>query len=556
MYRMSRGAMYLVIVLLIVSIISMALPVVVNASETSLQHAKNVPASVVEPGIVSDGSNFYIAYVNITDPQYAEGDLVVMKISSSGTILWTQTVSDVKAIAVDLVYANGKVFVAIDKWDNRRDIYYLVLDADSGDILKDLTAVAHTDDYEEYVDIAYNPSTQQVAIAYFNSADYAVYVALINANTMELITTKPIGPFSTEGLGYKSVTFTIIPGKSSYGDGFLLVYSYYNDNQKDLAAVYIYSDATTDTLQVPATTNANETVGGRFTIYNPLTGRSSYCYQSYPGGIFGDYMVVSVMAYTGPDESDVRLLVVDKDLNTKYLVIDSGGYPSLAIGGSSIAVAYRSTEDDPLGNIRIAILGSLEDMVEARIIDLSTDFNTTGYAEGYSKMMYLSTLPGYVIVWGVREENGDYRVIAVTVSQDGKISSSYKELFDTPGINDYPVGLKPAAGKVGVLIRTMIYERSGYILQAYDQNLTLYILDPATEIGSPTEEPSTGHTVVVEEIKPPETTTTPPHTTTTTTTTTTTPPPAEEGINMTLLLIMIVIVGVIIVIAIMILKMR
>ncbi len=520
----------LLALLLVVVLLSLTPSITAAKATVTVQNTPNVPASVAEPAIATDGVDYYIAYVNVSNPTYAEGNVVVVKVDSNGNIVWeTRLDNDLKAITVLPLIVGKKVFLGIDKWGNRRDIYYAVLSANDGKIIKEPTPVAASDDYEEYVALAYNSKAGLVALAFFDSQQYGIYVQLFNATTLEPIG-MPLGPYSTEGVGYRSITFNILPGHSTLGEGFLLVYNYYNGDQKDLAAIYIYSDGTTDTLVVPETPDTNETVGSHFTIYNPVTFRRSLCYQVFPGGNFGYDIIVPVMAYMGREESYVRLLVVDANLDTKYIDLGSGGYPSIAIGKSTIGIAYRSTDLDPAGDIKFAILSNIDSQPSITTISLSGALDTWTYAEGYSKATFNDDKNAYVVTWGIRERGKDYRIVAATVSEDGKISDKYVELYDTPGINDYPVTIvSGTTDKVVELARMMIRESApGGSITRYDQNLTLIIATLETDIPLPTQTTSnatTGTPTIIEPTTTP--TTTPPQSPTTTTpstgTTTTTP---------------------------------
>ncbi len=527
---MGRLPSLIFIVGLIFAVLLQVAPVI-SANSVAVQDTRGVPASVAEPAIVTDGSNYYIAFINVSDPTHAEGDIVVVKVGSDGSILWKTTISnDIKAITVQPLIIGDKIFLGIDKWGNKRDIYYAVLDADTGKILVDPTAVAASDDYEEYVAVAYNPDADLVALAFFDSAEYGIYVQLFNATNLQPVGL-PLGPYSTEGVGYKGITFNILPGHSTLGEGFLLVYNYYNGDQKDLAAIYIYSDGTTDTLAVPETPDANETVGSHFTFMNPVTFRRSTCFQVFPGGNFGYDIIVPVMAYTGRDQSVVRLLVVDANLDVKYIDIDSGGYPSLAVGRTTIGVAYRNTVKDSSGDIKFAILENIDAKPSISIISLSDAMGTWSLAEGYSKATYNDDKQVYVVSWGVREQQGDYRIIAVTIGENGMLSSNPVELYDTPGVNDYPVTLiSSLSSQVGELVRIMIREVTGKTVTRYDQNLTLILMNIGQDIPLPTKSTSNmthGTPTIITPAPTPTTTsptTTAPTTSTTTPTTTTTTP--------------------------------
>lgn len=238
----------------------------------------------------------------------------------------------------------------------------------------------------------------------------------------------------------------------------------------------------------------------------------------------------------------VRLLVVDANLDTRYVDIDSGGYPSIAIGKSTIGVAYRNTDLDSAGDIKFAILSNIDSQPSITTISLSGALDTWTYAEGYSKATFNDDKNAYVVTWGIREQDKDYRIVAASISEDGKISDKYVELFDTPGINDYPVTIvSSTTDKVVELIRTMIREEAaGGTITRYDQNLTLLFATVGTDIPLPTQtttNATTGTPTIITPTPTPTTTqtttttttTTTAGTTTTTTTTTTTPPTTTTG---------------------------
>jgi hypothetical protein len=134
---------------------------------------------------------------------------------------------------------------------------------------------------------------------------------------------------------------------------------------------------------------------------------------------------------------------------------------------TTIGIAYRSTNIDPYGNIKFAIISNIDsDHPSLKIVALSYSMHTERCSEGYSKVGYYSAKDAYVVTWAIRPSNGGYNIIATAVSEDGRVSENYTKIYDTPSISDYPESVIPSATSlVAEPIRIILKQGPGTLLQ-------------------------------------------------------------------------------------------
>ena len=304
-------------------------------------------ATTIEPSILVFGGKLYIPYLNVTNPTYAEGN-VILYIYDPSTGSGSKITVDNSTLAIDVNAVAGRdsILIAVTKYGSGtyRDLYVYLYNVTEGSLTGPFN-VSVTKYFEEYPVVAYNPGIDMFAVAYFLSGTSTSPLSITQFNVTLLkfsgdtvVTNITVGPFTTVGgnISYTSVSLNIAP----YLNGFMFLHQIINDTDttnRDIAIHYIMSNGSFIDLPTIVTPGENESLGDIFYIYNPSTQRNSTLYRPYGYAVANNILYVPVYTYgTGV----VKLLAITPSLTASYIKVDVGLEPYVAAGASTFAVAY------------------------------------------------------------------------------------------------------------------------------------------------------------------------------------------------------------------------
>ncbi|ADG91248.1 hypothetical protein [Thermosphaera aggregans] len=366
----------------------------------------------IEPNLVYYGGKYYTSILNITQGSYIEGNITFFMIDPATGQVEKRVLTDNLGVDNYLVLAGDKLALAYTRFSNTtyyRDLSLLLLDPVNGSVLANIP-VAHTlGIHDEYPVVAYNPLNNMLGIAHFmsNTSYRGFALSILDLSTQTVVKTYLVPPNTT--LTYTGISFNIAP----LGDGFLFLYV--NDTSTpgeiDLNPVFINMTGVYNLPAIP-TPGANETLGDIIWMRAPNYTRTDAIYSSFMPVVISSHRVLFTGYTVNADSSRsvfiVEAKMVDGEVVLRTVTLGQGHYPSIAVGSSTIALAYSSPGAGGY-DIILKVL-DIESLNEIAMVNLSRLAGTYDYNEAYVKIAY-SPMGYYIVAWGVLN-NGTYVIVA------------------------------------------------------------------------------------------------------------------------------------------------
>jgi hypothetical protein len=366
----------------------------------------------IEPNLVYYGGKYYTSILNITQGSYIEGNITFFMIDPATGRVEKNVLTDNLGVDNYLVLAGNKLALAYTRFPNTtyyRDLSLLLLDPLNGSVLANIP-VAHTlRIYDEYPVVAYNPLNNMLGIAHFmsNTSYRGFTLSILDLSTRTVVKTYLVPPNTT--LTYTGINFNIAP----LGDGFLFLYV--NDTSTpgeiDLNPVFINLTGVYNLPVIP-TPGANETLGDIIWMRAPNYTRTDAIYSPFMPVVISSHRVLFTGYTNNADGSRnvfiVEAKMVDGEVVLRTVTLGQGHYPSIAVGSSTIALAYSSPGAGGY-DIILKVL-DIESLDEIAMVNLSRLAGTYDYDEAYVKIAY-SPMGYYIVAWSVLND-GTYVIVA------------------------------------------------------------------------------------------------------------------------------------------------
>ncbi|MFZ8792205.1 MAG: hypothetical protein ACO2OS_08100 [Thermosphaera aggregans] len=366
----------------------------------------------IEPNLVYYGGRYYTSILNITHGTFLQGNITFFIIDPATGQVEKNVLTDNLGVDNYLLLAGDKLALAYTRFPNTtyfRDLSLFLLDPVNGSVLANIP-VAHTFRiFDQYPAVAYNPLNNMLGIAHFMSnASYRGFaLSILDLSTQTVVRTYLIPPNTT--LTFTGINFNIAP----LGDGFLFLYV--NDTSTpgeiDLNPVFFNLTGVYNLPAIP-TPGANETLGDIIWMRAPGYTRTDPIYSPFMPVAISSHRVLftgyTVNANGSRSVFIVEAKMVDEEVVLRTVTLGQGHYPSIAVGSSTIALAYSSPGAGGY-DIILKVL-DIESLNEIAMVNLSRLAGTYEYNEAYVKIAY-SPMGYYIIAWSVLY-GGTYVIVA------------------------------------------------------------------------------------------------------------------------------------------------
>lgn len=327
---------------------------------------------------------YLVAWVNITNPTYYEGDLYVYIRNSTGYDQYIVVDSSDSVKGVDTIVAGTESFlIGYTKYggaNNKLDAYSALVRWEGTEYTVSVIPLGTTSYYEEYVSASY--LNGRYLAVFYNSSDKSIYGMIIGEDG----STIKLGEIAYTGLPYNSVSFMVVAGYDEW-----LVF--YTDQNGNIHARKVDLDGTVSTVyKISIPGDLNTAHGG---VYS-----------------YGKYII----PYMDPDDRPSIAIIDGNTYDTEtYTLSSSGAFPTVVPGNKYVLVVWKDTSSDSYGNVYGRLVYPLNSSVSG-IIDIGRDTGSAKDDHVFATYNYKYDV--YVITWrSLREGDPDYRVYATTLSE-------------------------------------------------------------------------------------------------------------------------------------------